>query len=91
MSKLEDDAWIGHVHAACGQPVVNLVDSSGWLEYFANGPNTGFFARLIEDMHHLVVLSLSVFEVFKHVLQQRDENAARQTAMPDATEPDRAV
>jgi len=61
------------------------------LEYFANGPNTGFFARPIEDMRHLVVLLLSVFEVFKRVLQQRDENAARQTAATDATEPDRAV
>jgi hypothetical protein len=24
---------------------VNVVDSSGWLEYFANGPNAGFFSR----------------------------------------------
>ncbi len=95
MAKLEEDAWvpeeIGHVRAACGQALVNVVDSSGWLEYFVNGPNTGFFARPIEDTRRLVVLSLSVFEVFKRVLQQRDENAARQTAAPDATGPDRAA
>jgi len=59
---------------------VNVVDSSGWLEYFANGPNANFFAPPIEDTRHLVVPSLSVFEVFKRVLQQRDENAALQAA-----------
>ena len=59
---------------------MNVVDSSGWLEYFANGPNVNFFAPPIEDTRHLVVPSLSVFEVFKRVLQQRDENAALQAA-----------
>ncbi|MBM3862012.1 MAG: type II toxin-antitoxin system VapC family toxin [Verrucomicrobia bacterium] len=59
---------------------MNVVDSSGWLEYFANGPNANFFAPPIEDTRHLVVPSLSVFEVFKRVLQQRDENAALQAA-----------
>jgi predicted nucleic acid-binding protein len=59
---------------------VNVVDSSGWLEYFANGPNANFFAAPIEDTRHLIVPALSVFEVFKRVLQQRDENAALQAA-----------
>jgi predicted nucleic acid-binding protein len=59
---------------------VNVVDSSGWLEYFANGQNAGFFAPAIEDTRHLIVPALSVFEVFKRVLQQRDENAALQAA-----------
>jgi len=59
---------------------VNVVDSSGWLEYFANGPNANFFAPPIEDTRRLIVPSLSVFEVFKRVLQQRDENAALQAA-----------
>jgi hypothetical protein len=34
---------------------MNVVDSSGWLEYFAEGPNTGFFAALIEDVDQLLV------------------------------------
>lgn len=59
---------------------MNVVDSSGWLEYFANGPNANFFAAPIEDTRHLIVPALSVFEVFKRVLQQRDENAALQAA-----------
>jgi predicted nucleic acid-binding protein len=57
---------------------VNVVDSSGWLEYFADGPNANFFAAAIEETRSLIVPSLSVFEVFKRVLQQRDENAALQ-------------
>lgn len=57
---------------------MNVVDSSGWLEYFAGGANAGFFAPAIEDTGRLIVPSLSVFEVFKRVLQQRDEGAALQ-------------
>ncbi len=55
---------------------MNIVDSSGWLEYFAGGPNAGFFAPTIELPAELVVPTLSLFEVFKRVLQQRDETAA---------------
>lgn len=59
---------------------MNVVDSSGWLEYFAGGPNAGFFAPVIEDTSNLVVPTLSIFEVFKRVVQQRGENDALQAA-----------
>jgi toxin FitB len=52
---------------------MNVVDSSGWLEYFANGPNADFFAPAIEDTEKLIVPSISILEVFKRVLQQRGE------------------
>ena len=55
---------------------MNLVDSSGWLEYFANGPNAEFFAPAIEDTAKLVVPTICLLEVFKRVLQQRDESDA---------------
>lgn len=57
---------------------MNVVDSSGWLEYFADGPNAGFFAPAITDITRLVVPTISLLEVFKRVLQQRGENAALQ-------------
>ena len=57
---------------------MNVVDSSGWLEYFAGGKNAGFFARAIESTSRLIVPTLSLFEVFKRVLQQRGEAAALQ-------------
>jgi predicted nucleic acid-binding protein len=57
---------------------MNVVDSSGWLEFFGDGPNADFFASTIENVLELVVPSLSLYEVFKRVLQQRDEDAALQ-------------
>jgi len=57
---------------------VNVVDSSGWLEYFADGPNAGFFALSIENIVELVVPSISIYEVFKRILQQRSEHEALQ-------------
>jgi predicted nucleic acid-binding protein len=58
---------------------MNLVDSSGWLEYFADAANADFFAPAIEDADHLVVPTISLLEVFKRVLGQRGENEALRT------------
>jgi toxin FitB len=55
---------------------MNVIDSSAWLEYFANGPNAGFFAPAVESPDELLVPSLTLFEVFKRILQQRDEGEA---------------
>ncbi len=57
---------------------MNVVDSSGWLEYFADGPNADFFAPAIEATSELLVPVISVYEVFKRVLQQRSESEALQ-------------
>lgn len=57
---------------------MNVVDSSGWLEYFADGSNAKFFAPAIEASRELIVPTLNLYEVFKRVLQQRDEGAALQ-------------
>ena len=54
----------------------NVVDSSGWLEYFADAENAIFFAKAIENTSDLIVPSISVLEVFKHVLRQRSEKEA---------------
>jgi predicted nucleic acid-binding protein len=55
---------------------MNLVDSSAWLEYFADGPNAAFFAAAVEDPEKLVVPTICLLEVFKRVLQQRGESDA---------------
>jgi predicted nucleic acid-binding protein len=55
---------------------MNVVDSSAWLEYFADGPNASFFAKPIERTEDLIVPSLAIYEVFKRVLQQRNETDA---------------
>ena len=57
---------------------MNVVDSSGWLEFFADGPNADFFDSAIQDTKKLIVPTLSIFEVFKRILQQRKEGEALQ-------------
>ena len=58
---------------------MNVVDSSAWLEYFADGPNAAHFAAAIEKPAELLVPSITLLEVFKRVTQQRDEGAALQS------------
>ena len=55
---------------------MNVVDSSAWLEYFADGPNAGEFASVIEDSSTLAVPTITVFEVFKRLRTQRDSETA---------------
>ena len=57
---------------------MNLVDSSGWLEFFADGPNASFFATPLTNVDELVVPTISIYEVFKSVLRQRGESAGLQ-------------
>ncbi len=65
---------------AVSEPTKNVVDSCGWLEYLADGPNADFFAPALEDCVHLVVPTVCVYEVFKLVYQRRGEDAAIQAA-----------
>ena len=55
---------------------MNVVDSSAWLEYFADGPNADDFAKPISNTADLLVPTITVFEVFKRVRTQRDPEAA---------------
>ena len=55
---------------------MNLVDSSGWLEYFGKGQNGEIFAPLIHNTLDLLVPVICVFEVFKRIALQRDEEEA---------------
>jgi predicted nucleic acid-binding protein len=59
---------------------VNLVDSSAWLEYFADGPEAGRFAAAIEDVARLLVPTIVLLEVTRRVMQQRGEDEALQVA-----------
>ena len=57
---------------------MNVIDSSGWLEYFADGPNAKHFASVVKVPDELVVPTVTLYEVFKVVLREADENAALQ-------------
>lgn len=55
---------------------MNVVDSSAWLEYFADGPNARFFAAAIVDEKNLAVPTICIAEVFRRMLQQLGLDAA---------------
>lgn len=55
---------------------MNIVDSSGWLEYFADSRNAKNFAKAIEDTKNFIVPTISIYEVFKKVLHEKNEELA---------------
>ncbi|HLO17365.1 MAG TPA: type II toxin-antitoxin system VapC family toxin, partial [Anaerolineales bacterium] len=55
---------------------MNVIDSSGWLEYFINGENASFFAPAIQDVANAVVPTISIFEVFKRILIEKGRTDA---------------
>jgi predicted nucleic acid-binding protein len=57
---------------------MNIVDSSGWLEYFSDGPNATYFAEPLGNVTELLVPTIILYEVFKVVCRQRGEDSALQ-------------
>ncbi len=57
---------------------MNVVDSSAWLEYLADGPNAEHFSDALIDIDNLIVPTICMYEVFKTVYWQRGEDAALQ-------------
>lgn len=55
---------------------MNIVDSSGWLEILAEGPNAEAFADVARETEALVVPTVILYEVFKKVLLERGESDA---------------
>ena len=44
---------------------MNLVDSSGWIEYLQDTPRADLFAAAIEDRNQLLVPTIALFEVHR--------------------------
>jgi len=59
---------------------MNVIDSSAWLEFFADGPNAAEFAQPLGERDSLIVPTITIYEVFKVVCRQRGEDAALQVA-----------
>ena len=57
---------------------MNIVDSSAWLEFFSDGNNANKFKKPLSDIEKLIVPSITIFEVFKIILREKDENNALQ-------------
>lgn len=55
---------------------MNIIDSSAWLEYFANSKSARHFSNIVEDPKNLIVPSVVVYEVFKKIIIERDYGTA---------------
>lgn len=57
---------------------MNLVDTSGWLEYFTDDTNADTFSIPLNDTANLLVPTICIYEVFKVVFRERGEEDALQ-------------
>lgn len=55
---------------------MNLVDTSGWIEYFFDEPNAFQFADAIEDTDNLIISVINQYEVFRKIRLIADETRA---------------
>lgn len=55
---------------------MNIVDSSGAIEYFTQGENAHVFTSPIRDLENLLVPNECCYDVFKRLLADLDEEAA---------------
>jgi len=53
-----------------------IVDSSGWIEYFIDGPNADYFAAAIENTDDLIVPAITLTEVYRWMLREATESEA---------------
>ena len=60
---------------------MNIIDSSGWLAYFADEPNAKHFLPPLNDSAFLVVPVTTIYEVFKVILRETSENEALQAVV----------
>ena len=59
---------------------MNVVDSSGWLEYFTDGSNADAFKTPIGDEANLIIPTVCLYEVFKITLSRAGEDEALRVA-----------
>ena len=55
---------------------MNIIDSTFWLEYFADTDAGNIISEIIEKPAELIVPTITLYEVFKKLLIERDENEA---------------
>jgi len=57
---------------------MNILDSSGWLEYFSGGPNADIFEEPLKNLSRLIVPTICIYEVFRVVIREKGEDEALQ-------------
>jgi predicted nucleic acid-binding protein len=55
---------------------MNIVDSSLWLEFLAGTENGNIIAEVIQETGNLIIPTITIYEVFKKLLLERNEDDA---------------
>ena len=55
---------------------MNVVDSSGWIEFLGGGANADIFTNAVSDVPRLVVPTICVFEVCRWMRRELGERRA---------------
>lgn len=66
---------------------MNVVDSSGWIEYFFGRSNAALFRAPIQDTPRLIVPTIVLYEVVRHITRA----AGREQALAAAAQMQRAM
>jgi len=53
-----------------------IIDSSGWIEYFTDGPLSAEYAKYLKDFTKIVTPTIILYEVYKKVRKERTEEDA---------------
>jgi toxin FitB len=56
----------------------SVVDSSGWIELFTDGPQAERFLAVLQAEEALVIPAITILEVFKWILREHSEAQAIQ-------------
>jgi predicted nucleic acid-binding protein len=55
---------------------MTLIDSSGWIEFFTEGPLARTYAHHLRELHDVVTPTVVLYEVYKVIKRQRGEEEA---------------
>ena len=55
---------------------MQIVDSSGWVEFFTDGPLAGKYAGHLKDPARVLTPTIVLYEVYKKIKRERTEEEA---------------
>lgn len=53
-----------------------VIDSSGWIEFFADGPRADEFASRLRQPSAVITPTVAIYEVYKWIKRERSEEEA---------------
>ena len=62
------------------QILMRVIDSSGWIEYFLNGPVAERYAHFLERPQEIITPTIVLYEVYKKVKKESDQEWALEAA-----------